>query len=395
MRIKFGIFLAISGFIHQIKCTNVPYSDMYLPEGTNGFVCGTDLFTIDHLRKVVKKAMESAFFEDYYNKFPTLFEDTHLFNVKSDILLSWPTMLNEKLFYSHPGKIRIIINTRGQIMGLVTISPNDNQQKINYEKCNPVYRSLGGENDERGISDESISKPRLGYSCGLIVILWSEVGRTMEIISDDYFQSRVISKDKLTSFKKYTGNEFVGVDLYSFPIHRNPVSKYLKGTPGVLRIVFDRRNSEVKGIINIQDRNIKCVAVWDLSSTPSSSIYNPSSILDLEIIQDNFWPETCFGHKIKAKTIWLYLEFASQNWMSKKLKIPVNMRDILFLKSTNLTNLAFNSLFAIGHDTRLGTYSLYYVNVQNGGLVKPRACLEFSHDIIRHLQRIHGQVTES
>ena len=80
---------------------------MYLPEGTNGFVCGMDLFTIDHLREVVNKVMESTFFEEYYHKYPTLFEDTHLFNVKSDILLSWPTMLNEKFFYSKKSNLHI------------------------------------------------------------------------------------------------------------------------------------------------------------------------------------------------------------------------------------------------------------------------------------------------
>ncbi|EPQ64922.1 putative secreted effector protein [Blumeria graminis f. sp. tritici 96224] len=329
MWINLGILLAISGFIHQIKCTNVPYSDMYLPEGTNGFVCGMDLFTIDHLREVVNKVMESTFFEEYYHKYPTLFEDTHLFNVKSDILLSWPTMLNEKFFYSHAGKIRLIINTRGQIMGLLTVGPKNDAQKINFEKCYPVYRSLRGKDDERGIPYESTTKPRLGYSCGLRVILRSTVDKTMKIVSNDYLLRGMVRKDKPANLEKYTGDEFVGVDLYSFPIHRKTHSNTLLGTPGVLRIVFDIRDSKVKGIINIQDRKKKCVPVWDLSSTPSTSIYSPSSVLDLEIIEDNFWPETCFGHRIKAKTIWLYLEFAVRNWMSKKPKITVNMRDII------------------------------------------------------------------
>ncbi|CCU83245.1 putative candidate secreted effector protein [Blumeria hordei DH14] len=98
MRTIFGISLAITGLIHSIKCTDVPYSDLYLPDGTNGFVCQMDIFTIDHVREVAKNAFESFYIGTIFRKFPKLFEDTHLFNEQVEILLSFPIMLSRSFF---------------------------------------------------------------------------------------------------------------------------------------------------------------------------------------------------------------------------------------------------------------------------------------------------------
>ncbi|VDB94652.1 Bgt-51941 [Blumeria graminis f. sp. tritici] len=145
-------------------------------------------------------------------------------------------------------------------------------------------------------------------------------------------------------------------------------------------------SSEVLGIINVVDENEKCVTLWDLSSTSSEAIYSPSSILDLDRVQDSIWPETCFGHEIKTKTMWLYLEFAMKNWKSKyngrKLNFPiVNQKAIwLWPMRTPETHIkTFTKVFAIGQDTRSGTYT----------------CLEYSPEIIRHLKGIFGPATKS
>ncbi|EPQ63960.1 BgtE-5613 [Blumeria graminis f. sp. tritici] len=333
---KFRISLAISGLIHQFICTNIPYSDMYLPGGTNGFVCGVDFFTIDHLRQVVGKAMESTFFELYLSNFPELFEDTHLFNVKSDILLSWPVVLNENFYYGHPGTFRLIINIRGQIMGMVIVNSQDQDQKVSFEKCSPVHRSLEEGNDERRILNESgsITISRLGYGCGFGVIPESTVYNIKELISSGYFRHRLEGREKLASLEKYTDDKFVGVNLYSYPVRRKSSCKITHGMPGKFRVVFDMSSSEIKGVISIKDKD-KCETLWDLSSTSSETIYSPSSILDLDRVQDSIWPETCFGHEIKTKTIWLYLEFAMKNWKSKfngrKLNFPIVKKKTIWL----------------------------------------------------------------
>ncbi|EPQ66846.1 putative secreted effector protein [Blumeria graminis f. sp. tritici 96224] len=100
MWIKFGVLLTIFGFIHQIKCEDISYSDIYLPAGTNGFVCQLNFYPIEHVREAVERAFRSFFFEKLYRKFPKLFEDTQLFDVKPDILLSWPILFRE-IFYDN------------------------------------------------------------------------------------------------------------------------------------------------------------------------------------------------------------------------------------------------------------------------------------------------------
>ncbi|CCU75559.1 CSEP0331 putative effector protein [Blumeria hordei DH14] len=401
---KFGIFLATSGLIHQVKCTNIPYSDMFLPSGTNGFVCGIDLFKIDHLRQVAEKAMESTFFEIYYSRFPKLFEDTHLFNVKSDILLSCPVMLNELFFHATPGLIRLIINIRGQIMGMVIVISKYQDQEVTYEKCSPTHRSLEEGNAERRKLNENsiITRPRLGYGCGLGVISESTVYEIMRLASTDYFRQRLEGRGKLAHLEKYTGDKFVGVNLYSFPVRRKTYSKVTSGRPGRFRVIFDMASSEVLGIIDVVEANEICATLWDLSSTLPETIYSPSSILDLDRVPDTFWPEACFGRHIKTKTMWLYLEFAMKNWKSnfnsRALSFPILKQKIIRLWPMRIpeTNIpAVNDIFAIGYNTRSRIYSLYHAQLRDGILSNYEACLEFSPEIIHHLQGIFGPATES
>ena len=78
--------------------------------------------------------------------------------------------------------MRLIINIRGQIMGMVTVNSKDQDQKVSFGKCSPVHRSLKEGNDERRILNENriINKPKLGYGCGLGVIPESTVYKIME-----------------------------------------------------------------------------------------------------------------------------------------------------------------------------------------------------------------------
>ncbi|VDB94622.1 Bgt-51948 [Blumeria graminis f. sp. tritici] len=82
-----------------------------------------------------------------------------------------------------------------------------------------------------------------------------------------------------------------------------------------------------KGIINIKDAEEKCVTVLDLASASSDAIYSSSSILDLERMPEKIWPDTCFGHKFKYKTMWLYIEFALKKWPvygdGEKINFPI------------------------------------------------------------------------
>ncbi|CCU83274.1 putative candidate secreted effector protein [Blumeria hordei DH14] len=168
MWINFSVTLAISWLILQVKCDGIPDSDMYLTDGTNGFVCGLEFHSIDHVREVAKKGVEAFFSKTRFGRFPKTFEDTQLFNVKSDILLSWPIMSSGIFFNRAPGKSRLIINTRGQILGIVVISLEKPFQKISYNKCTPVRKSLEENKEEQTLLNESwgLANPTFGYNCG-------------------------------------------------------------------------------------------------------------------------------------------------------------------------------------------------------------------------------------
>ncbi|CCU75003.1 putative candidate secreted effector protein [Blumeria hordei DH14] len=168
MWIDSSVTLAISWLILQVNCDDIPYSDMYLPDGINGFVCDSDFYSIDHVREVAKKGVEAFFCTKKPLKFPKTFEDTQLFNVKSDILLSWPIMSSGLFYNKTPGNSRLIINTRGQIMGIVVLSSKKPSHKISYDKCIPVRRSLEENNEEQTMLNEcwGLANPTFGYNCG-------------------------------------------------------------------------------------------------------------------------------------------------------------------------------------------------------------------------------------
>ncbi|VDB94631.1 BgtE-5553 [Blumeria graminis f. sp. tritici] len=395
MWIKFGVFLTIFGLIHLIKCIDIAYSDVYLPDGTNGFVCQLHFYPIDRVREEAKKVIELFFFGNYNRRFPASFEDTQLFNVKSDILLSWPIFPSGVPYSKNPGKIRLVINIRGQIMGVVTKKPKVPNQKTSFERCNPVRRFFERDTDDQATLNERLTATysTFGYHCGSkffpeSVVKWIK-GPELSI----YFQQRLSGKYKLCNLEKFTGDEFRGADLYWYPVHHKISHRAATGPPGKFRAVFDMSNSEFKGIINIEDRKEKCAPVRDLSSTSSHEIYRPSSLSNFERIQDSYWPQTCLGHKFKSKTILLYLEFALKNWVNalngRKPYFPL-VEDLVInlwlIRTPENHDNSFRHAFAIGHNTGLDRYSLYHAEVQKGVIEKFHPCLEFSRDIIRGLQ---------
>ncbi|VDB94684.1 BgtE-5561 [Blumeria graminis f. sp. tritici] len=396
MWIKFGVLLTIFGFIHQIKCEDISYSDIYLPAGTNGFVCQLNFYPIEHVREAVERAFRSFFFEKLYRKFPKLFEDTQLFDVKPDILLSWPILFRE-IFYDNRnvGKVRLVFNTRGQIMGLVMIKPKETGQKISFERCNPVRKSLEEDNAEKSSLNQwwNLVHPAFGYKCGLKFFPESSVNKLKEPDWIASFPKRR-SRSKKAIDKKYTGDEFSGDDLYWYPVHHKLSRDPASGSPGVFRAVFDMSNHEFKGIINTINRNEKCVTVWDLSSIRSENIYTPSSVLNLERIKDSYWPETCFGHRILSKTIWLYLEFALKDWESafygRIPNFPIIKKKVIRLwpiRTPENHDNSFKNMFAIGYHTELDSYSLYHSKIKNNLFSGFSPCFEFSLSTIRNLRK--------
>ncbi|SZF02346.1 unnamed protein product [Blumeria hordei] len=153
-------------------------------------------------------------------------------------------------------------------------------------------------------------------------------------------------------------------------------------------------NGEFKGIININNRKEKCVPLWDISSVMSDNIYIPSSTLNLQKIKDSYWPESCFGHKIKSATIWLYLELALKDWVQafngRKPNFPIIKNRLIQLwpiRTPESHDNSFKYVFAIGYHTELDTYSLYYAKVMENIFENFLPCFNFSPDIIRKLQK--------
>ncbi|CAD6506030.1 BgTH12-06962 [Blumeria graminis f. sp. triticale] len=281
MWIKFCISLFITGLIHQVKCIDTPYSDMYLPDGTNGFLCETEFLSIEYARQEKYEAMESFFYERRFQTFPKLFEDTHLFNVKTDILLSWPVKPSGKIYIKDPGKFRIIINIRGQIMGMVVIVHDDDKNKVSFEKCKPVRSSVAEEDFTSSLLDEywSLAYPTNGFRCGSKYFPLSIVKSGNDPNSDYYFKNALAAKSRRAYFGKYSGDQFIGSDLRTYPLHHSSTSEQICGPHGRFRAVFDMTNREFKGIIDVKAKDVKCVC---LGSTIGFTRYNLQPIFYLK-----------------------------------------------------------------------------------------------------------------
>ncbi|CCU75031.1 putative candidate secreted effector protein [Blumeria hordei DH14] len=395
MWIKFCIYLLLSGLIDQVKCVNIPYSDMYLPDGIDGFLCGREVIWIEYARQSANKMMKSYFYDKYFHTFPKLFEDTHLFNVKSDILLSWPAKPSGIIYIRNPGKYRLIINLRGQIMGVVIIDHAKHSKNISFKRCNPVHSSIPEGNTESRLLDEfwSLAYPIHGYKCGSKYFPQSTVKSGNDLDSNYYFQKALETIESPIKFKKYRGDQFTGSDLRVYPLHHSLSSKPGSGSQGLFRVVFEMKDRKFKGITDLKD-GAKCVTLWDLSSASPDTIYRPSSILNMEGLSEKFWPATCFGHRFKYKTIWLFIEFASKDWSKNRDDMAHNfpiVREDRFLfwpvrnKETHDINTAL--AFAIGYDTKEDTYGLYRARVKNGFLNMFQQCIDLPLKDIRSLQR--------
>ncbi|CAD6506006.1 BgTH12-06938 [Blumeria graminis f. sp. triticale] len=384
MWINFSVTLAVSWLILQITCDDILDSDMYLPDGMNGFVCDLEFYPIEHVREVAKRGIEIFLSEKKVGKFPKTFEDTRLFNVKSDILLSWPIMSSGAFYSRNPGKVRLIMNTRGQIMGIIMITSGRQQQRFRFNKCSPVRRSLEESNEEQILLNEywSIAYASFGYSCGMDFFPVSMVNKILGRDAKIYYEQRLSGKHKLASLKEYKGDQFSGVNLYWYPMHQKISNTLTSGPPGKFRIVFDLSNGEFKGILNIEEGK-KCVLVWNLSSIPPNKIYISSSNLNLE--------------RFKSKTIWLYLEFALKHWMQTFNEIEpkvtrTKQKLIRFwqVRPEEANNDSSDHIFAIGHNIKSDTYNLYLVETQKLRMGKYEQCLQFSSHEIRRLQKFIG-----
>ncbi|CCU75019.1 putative effector protein, partial [Blumeria hordei DH14] len=316
---------------------------------------------------------------------------------------SWPIMSSGLFFKRTPGKSRLIINTKGQIMGIVLITSKRLAHKISYNKCIPVRRYLEENDEEQTLSNEywDLANPTFGYNCGVKLFPKTILDKILGPDWNTNYQQRLSRKHKLSSLQKYTGDEFSGVDLYWNPIQQKTSDKRTSGPPGNYRAVFDMSNGEIKGIINIKERNEKCVTVWDVSSISSNNIYISSSTLNLDGVRDSIWPQTCFGHKLKSKIVWLYLELALKNWMStlneSNPNLPIEdqaLKDFLLLRPEESHKDSTNHVFAIGHNTNFDAITLYLVKRRKDNLGSFEPCLQLpSYDIQclqKHIRDTHN-----
>ncbi|VDB94674.1 Bgt-51638 [Blumeria graminis f. sp. tritici] len=374
---------------------------MYLPDGTNGFVCGTEFLSIDNARKQTNAVIEAFFFDERFQTFPMLFEESHLFNVKSEILLSWPARSSGKVYTKDPGKSSLIINIRGQIMGMVIIKTQYHNHHLSFEKCSPVRSSNAEGNIESRHLDKfwSIAFPRFGFRCGSRYFPLSMVKSGNDLDSNYYFQTVLDAKYRSDEFVEYSGDQFIGSDLRIYPLHHSSTSKQIFGPHGRYRAVFDMTNREFKGIIDVKDREEKCVTVWDLSSASPDTVYKPTSILHTERMPDKYWPATCVGTRFKYKTIWLFIEFALKKWPAngnhKKFNFPIlneNGSQFWPVRIPETQTRSSTHAFAIGYDTVLNTYGMYEAVVRNGILSKYELCLDLPIDDIRSLEKKLSQV---
>ncbi|SZF00661.1 unnamed protein product [Blumeria hordei] len=284
-------------------------------------------------------------------------------------------------------------------MGIVMITSKNPTHKISYKKCIPVRRYLEENNEEQTLSNKrwGLANPTFGYNCGSTFFPKSMLNSMVGPDTIRYYQQRLTGKFKLPSLQKYTGDEFSGVDLYWYPVQQRINGKPCSGPPGKYRAVFDMSNGEFKGIINLKERNEKCVTVWDVSSISSNNIYISPSTLNLDRVQDSIWPQTCFGHKFKTKIIWLYLELALKNRMStlneSNPNLPIEdqaLRDILLLRPEETKKDSKYHVFAIGHNTNFDVFSLYLVKPRKFKVGTFKPCLHFPRNDIERLQKYIG-----
>ncbi|SZF01670.1 unnamed protein product [Blumeria hordei] len=374
MHLTFLFLILIVELLHYVLSTDVPFWDMNIPDDTSGFLCDNHYFRIGYIRSSAQEALTKFLRRSSYHQFPAFFENTHAFGIADQILLSWPLVKGNKVYTTGTvGNYRVIINTGGQVIGVIAITDlYELHPKLNFRKCAPVHIS-DEQHQDNSISGDLLWDyvyPVIGYICDLKFLEISQVNYVQRLIVKPEFQQEL----RDTSFHKYvegyTGNIFTGNELKTYKVQKLDKNGYPNGRPGSFRVVFNLAQGFM-GVINVDKGEGNCVKVWDLTQSPHGT-YNPNSHVFDGIVPGMYTPYFCLNQELKSEIIQQQAYFFTRQLNTESERdddmYPIMHGQYLILWPLRLpeSNIRLKLIFALGLNLNTRTFNVYYSSLRRG-----------------------------
>ncbi|EPQ61578.1 BgtAcSP-31411 [Blumeria graminis f. sp. tritici] len=385
------LFFALIGLCEYfISATDVSV-EAALPGKVNAYMCDTTFFSMKYLTQEAENAYRKFTHPSYNTRFPALFDDTLLFKLDTQILLSWPikaSRIPHKA--SSPDIYRLIINTDKDVIGVVSIIYQSDAQKglkkgLKYHKCKPVYLSSRPTNEQSNfeILNSLQSFEFIGYLCDSTLIRKEAFVYTREIIEKYDPVSSIGSRKFISKFSRYTGKLSTRADLYQYPLRNLSTKGQPTGQVSGHRIIYhhDQKKKIVyDGVISKGPKEDFCAEVWYIIPLQDRTCENSlikSQDDDLSGI-DIMVP--CGTQELSMTTIQLF-QFFGQSQVRQvqsynPRNYPILQEDIwlwpISLPETSLANSHF--AFATAYDSSSNFIGIYHAPRIHGLVLTYKPC---------------------
>ncbi|VDB84402.1 BgtE-20028 [Blumeria graminis f. sp. tritici] len=368
MLLKLSLVFTIFWLYHCVTSKKIPFSDFFLPLSIDGYLCGENLYNILSIRDAATKAHRSFLFESPPSKFPAYFEDWSTFSVVDEIFLTWPLILSDRSS-STIGRDRVVINSKGQIMGAITVDFDETVNSAsNYKKCTPISFNPSPEENLSADLDLFWSKeyPTMGYGCGPYLLPNLEIDRLRIFISNRHLTRQVQYMRGTDQPREYTGNLFNGDKLLAYnPYKKNELGS-ASGQSMPCRIIFNLSEG-IKGVIYGANLDTKCQKVFDISKLVYDPPQIPVTITDYEKMEEKNREYSCANEMLRLGLVLNFINFAkaqiSRGLVDDGSQYPILQDSNLLLWPIRLPEKLNDNLpiiFAVGYSLNDKKFEVYY-----------------------------------
>ncbi|CCU81574.1 CSEP0187 putative effector protein [Blumeria hordei DH14] len=304
MWILIALYLQILSIIpHFLSAT--------ISESITGYLCADKVIWFQDAASAAQIAYDHFSQHIERDQFPAFFTDGHLFGLNDNFLLSWPVCLNWNRHSSgSAGKARVVINTNGLIVGVVTVTFSVAPPGFTIpQKCEPIYHLLGADQNLLDSNNDRLSLwyKWIGYTCDSDFRSKESFDYALKMIQQ--FTPKTRRKHKISP---YIGHLYPVVGLYKCPMRNLNGKGFATGHTGAIWLVF-RPGFKFMGVITIKKTEKKCLKTWSMKATEAATLNTPSINPDDTMEQYIDIDLSCNGNWLSSSYVVHFISLAEAN----------------------------------------------------------------------------------
>ncbi|CAD6500327.1 BgTH12-07505 [Blumeria graminis f. sp. triticale] len=386
MRTIINLTAITFGLLHQILFTIATLTDFATQSAVSGYICDDQIIWRQKVQEVVNHAKILVENSKTYMKFPSLFEDTKLFNVGYQNLYVVPIRNFESLGRGgSSGMDRIVIDKFGNFISVVALLKREiDPSPPTYAKCIP-FQTYSNYNQE--LHTEKTIK-MAGYACGANFIgdtVQESMKRQCNRFVDIFVRSRDLSKISNKKRVVFSKNKV----SFTHNIRRDYDSQNLKNLVKY-RVEFTWQCSliQLSRLVEKDSSEKPCRTLYTTSALPGTMTNEPSLNEHGKSMEYDKEEYACNDYSFRIETIQNYileyLGLESNTWgpINENFVVRVSPDLTLFNMRLSERQSAARSMhpqFALGFDVENRFTGLYYASVKSNSRGIYKVCDDFKY----------------